>query len=318
MDIDVLKSLAAVAETGSFSRAATLLCISQSAVSKRIKLLEDNLNVQLLDRSGPVLKLTSAGRIVEKNAKAVIDICSRCATELSHLKGEKRIDFRCTPSYGISYMPCVTKALMEQRPDITNFSISFDNLEGVLDGVRSGECQLAVVEHCDLLPVGEEHALEYLNQDSLVLVGAPALDIPLSNTSIEDLLPYTLYIRSTGCCSRRILENKMERIGQSLSRFSKVLVCDDLNMILKSLLAGYGVGYMARSVVADSLSSGALQVYDLPGFEQVFQRSLLLGSSFVATDETNDLIRIIRSVAGSQLTVALGLLPSLLMDVVPL
>jgi len=297
MDIGVLRSLIAVAETGSFSRAATTLCISQSAVSKRIKLLEERFNLPLFDRSGPLLQLTAAGRIVEKNARAVIDICSRCTTELDGLKGEKKIIFRCTASYGISCLPLVTKALMERRPDITNFTLSIDNLDRVLEAVRIGSCQLAVVEHCDLLPISDEHALEYLNDDSLVLVGSPSLGIPASGTTLEDLFPQTLYIRSTGCCSRQILDFKMKQMGSSLDNFGKVLVCDDLNMILNSLIKGYGIGYLARSVVSDCLFSGLLQSYDISGFEQNFHRSLLLGAGFVSTEESDDLIHIIRTIA---------------------
>lgn len=314
MDIDVLKSLVSVAETGSFSRAATTLCISQSAVSKRVKMLEDKLGLPLLDRSGPLLQLTPAGRIVEKNARAILDVCSRCTLELGGLKGEKRISFRCTPSYGISCLPSVTKALMEQRPDIANFTLAFDNLDVVLESVRNGSCQLAVVEHCDFIPISDEHLLEHLEDDFLVLVGSPALGISTSETRLSELLSHTLYVRSSGCCSRQILEYKMKQAGLSLDSFKNVLVCDDLNMILKLLVDGYGIGYMAKSVVTDYLIAGTLQMYDLPEFEQRFHRSLLVGSGFVETEESNDLIRIIRSVAGTSLALAISYLSPFLFE----
>lgn len=303
MDIEILKSLIAVAETGSFSRAATKLCVSQSAVSKRVKQLEEMLGFQLLDRSGAQLKLTEAGCIVERNAKGVLDICRRCSAELAALRGTKRIEFRCTPSYGLSFLPLVTKELMEQRPDITNYSISVGSLEDVMATIKNGGCQLAVVEHCDLMPIDESYLLEKLDSDQLILVASPSLGLPKGELTIEQLLPFTLYIRSVGCCSRMVLESNLNRSGFSLDMFSKTMICDDLNMILNSLRTGQGIGYIANDVVRELIADGTLMKLDLPEFNQHIQRSLLAGAGFVPTDESSDLIRIIRNIAASPLAI---------------
>lgn len=297
MDLELLKSLLAVAETGSFSRAGTELCVSQSAVSKRIKLLEEMLGHQLLDRSGSVLKLTEAGQIVERNARASLEIRLKCLSELSALKQHKKIEFRCTPSYGVSCLPRVTKALMEQRPDITSYAVSLGSLESISKALADGSCQLAVVEHCDLMPVDSSYLLHSLNKDLLVLVASPALGLDTTKLSIEGLFKHTLYIRSSGCCSRLLLETKLKQHGYSLENFSKVLVSDDLNVILSALRSGLGVGYLAQDVVKTELANGNLVKLQLPGFYQYIQRSLLAGAGFVATDESNDLIKIIRQVA---------------------
>ncbi len=310
MDLDVLKSVIAVAETGSFSKAGTRLCVSQSAVSKRIKLLEDTFGLQLLDRSGPVLLLTAAGKVVEKNARSMLEICSRCTMELAALRGEVKLDFRCTPSYGIAYMPAVTRLFTEQNPGLLNLTISIGNLGEVVDAIQNDVCQLAVVEHCELNPVCPTIRQEALNEDSLVFVGAPSLRISADNTRLDNLLSQTLYMRSAGCCSQRVLEHKLIGVGCALASFANLLVCDDLNMIVRSLLSGAGISYLARGVVVDQISSGLLQEYDLPEFSQTIARSLLYGSGFTETKESLDLVEVIRSLAGSVLPVAPGMVSS--------
>lgn len=297
MDLELLKSLLAVAETGSFSRAGTKLCVSQSAVSKRIKLLEELLGHPLLDRSGPILQLTEAGQIVERNARATLEIHLKCLSELAALKQQKKIEFRCTPSYGVSCLPLVTKALMEHRPDITSYAVSLGSLESISKSLSDGSCQLAVVEHCELMPVDKGHLLHTLNKDLLVLVAAPALEFDTTKLSIECLFKHTLYIRSSGCCSRLLLETKLKQHGYSLENFSKVLVSNDLNVILSALRSGLGVGYLAQDVVKAELASGSLVRLQLTDFDQHIQRSLLAGAGYVATEESNDLIQIIRSIA---------------------
>ena len=61
MDIQNIRAFLAVAETGSFSRAAEKLFITQPAISKRISTLEESLDCQLFDRLGKTIQLTQAG-----------------------------------------------------------------------------------------------------------------------------------------------------------------------------------------------------------------------------------------------------------------
>lgn len=64
MELAYLKTLLEMVDTGSFSKAADNLYVTQSAVSRRIKFMEDQYGYPLLDRSGPNLLLTDAGTVV--------------------------------------------------------------------------------------------------------------------------------------------------------------------------------------------------------------------------------------------------------------
>ncbi len=296
MEIDVLRSLVAVADTGSFSRAATVLCVSQSAVSKRVKLLEDRVCLPLLDRSGPTLQLTPAGTIVVNNARMIIDICCRCTEELNNLKHCRKLAFCCTPAFGFSYLPQVVQAFMEQCPDISDFRFSYDDPEKLIEGLLNSAFQLAVLEHCGSFQL-QGTLLGRLPDDSMVLVGSPALNIPIPQTTLGDLLPHNLYLRSTGCCSRRILDQLLAERGRSLNEFNRLLAYDDLNMILQAVRDGHGIAYIPYSVAELNLSDGSLIAFNLDGFDQPLHRSLVAGPGFVASPEAEMLLKIINDVA---------------------
>ncbi len=68
MNIVDLESFVAVVECGSIVAAATKLHMTQSAISKRLQNLEDDLGVPLLDRQKRPLQLTPAGRATYKSA----------------------------------------------------------------------------------------------------------------------------------------------------------------------------------------------------------------------------------------------------------
>lgn len=67
-----LRYLLAVAEHGSFTRAAEVLYVSQPTLSQQIKHLEDLLQVQLLDRSGRTVRLTDAGEVYLRHARRAL------------------------------------------------------------------------------------------------------------------------------------------------------------------------------------------------------------------------------------------------------
>lgn len=96
VQLDYLETLVEAASLGSFSRAAESLCLTQSAVSKRIRFLEEHYGSPLLDRSGPVIVPTTAGLLVIEKARRLLAI----ERELEHLEVLDRrrgISFCCTP-----------------------------------------------------------------------------------------------------------------------------------------------------------------------------------------------------------------------------
>ena len=148
-------------------------------------------------------------------------------------------------------------------------------------------------EHCDFLPLqGTE--LGRLSDDIMLMVGSPNLDLPQGVEDLGTLLAKNICVRSTGCCSRSILENKVSKFGKTLDEFNKVLVYDDLNMIIQAVLSGDGIAYVARDVVAGYLAEEKMVSYNLPGFEQTYFRSLLVGPGFTPSPESDELIKIIQ------------------------
>ena len=86
MDWDKLKIFHAVAEAGSFTSATVLLNLSQSAISRQIQSLEDDLKVKLFERHARGLTLTENGEYVFKTAHEVIGKLKEVETTLSDKK----------------------------------------------------------------------------------------------------------------------------------------------------------------------------------------------------------------------------------------
>lgn len=72
MEIEKLKAFAAVAETGSFTRAAEKLYTSHSSISRAVSALERELGVKLVERDNRVVGLTEAGELLLKGAQDIL------------------------------------------------------------------------------------------------------------------------------------------------------------------------------------------------------------------------------------------------------
>ena len=83
MDTDLLKTFLEINRTRHFGKAAENLFISQSAVSARIKLLEEKLGVPLFSRNRNDLQLTSAGKKFLKPAQGILDVWGRIRQEIA-------------------------------------------------------------------------------------------------------------------------------------------------------------------------------------------------------------------------------------------
>ena len=106
MDWDKLKIFHTVAEASSFTKAATILNLSQSAISRQIQSLEQDLKIQLFDRHARVLVLTENGKYLCQSAHEVIsklkDVEATLSDEKDQLKG--KLTVTTVVSFGTTWL----------------------------------------------------------------------------------------------------------------------------------------------------------------------------------------------------------------------
>lgn len=131
-----LRYLSAVVEHGSFTRAAQALHVSQPALSQQIRQLEEQLGVQLLDRSGKSVRATDAGATYLSHVHRAfreIDAAGRAARDVNDLSsGRLRLGF--TPSFSGYLIAPLARRFREKYPGITLdlLALSQDEIEAAL------------------------------------------------------------------------------------------------------------------------------------------------------------------------------------------
>lgn len=183
MDLDLLRSLVAVAESGAITGASARLGLTQPALSRRIQLLEDEFGAQLLHRSRTGAQLTDIGTLVEHEARLLIErydtLKSEVASRQSATGGTVRIGGGAT---AVSFV--LPDAIAEFQRDHANvhFHVKEASSREIAGDVADGRLELGLVTR-PVRATGLE--ITPLLDDHIVLVGAA--DNPLSRLEEIDV-----------------------------------------------------------------------------------------------------------------------------------
>ena len=130
MDWDKLKLLHAVDEAGCFTSATVNLNLSQSAISRQIQSLEEDLNVKLFERHARGLTLTENGEYVFKTAREVIGKLKEVETTLSDKKNKPsgKLTVTTVVSFGTTWLTPRIQEFMQLNPEI-EVDLIFDDKE---------------------------------------------------------------------------------------------------------------------------------------------------------------------------------------------
>jgi DNA-binding transcriptional LysR family regulator len=130
MDWDKLKIFHTVAEASSFTKAATVLNLSQSAISRQIQSLENELKIKLFERHARGLVLTDNGKYLFQTAHEVIsklkDVEATFSDEKDKLKG--KLTVTTVVSFGTTWLTPRIKEFMDLHPEI-EVELIFDDKE---------------------------------------------------------------------------------------------------------------------------------------------------------------------------------------------
>ena len=207
MDNQSLQAFVGVAEHGSFSEAAEHLHLTQSAVSKRIATLEQQVGKKLFDRIARRVSLTEAGSALLPRAKHILQECESAVQAINDLSGDTQGILRLAISHhlGLHRLPPILKTFARQYP-LVNLDIEFMDSEKAYEQILQGQSEVAVItlaleNHQNILS-------KEIWKDPLRFICAP--DHPLAqikNPSLNNLAKYPVILPGLNTYTGRIIQD---------------------------------------------------------------------------------------------------------------
>jgi DNA-binding transcriptional LysR family regulator len=231
LDIDQLRTFIAIAETGSFTKAAEVVNKTQSAVSMQMKRLEERIERPIFARDGRASKLTEDGTRLLDYARRLVKLNVETVAAFSDEALSGRVRLGVPDDYADRYLPEIMARFSRAYPSVELTVIcepSFD----LLERIDANEIDLAIVTNCE-----SKRAAETFRRERLLWVTSNR-----HSTHLEEPLPLALG-RPT-CSWRRIAVERLE----SVSRPYRVLYSSsNAGAVAAAVLAGLAVSVLAES-----------------------------------------------------------------------
>lgn len=169
MDVDQLKYFQCVAETGSFTEAASIMSLSQSALSRSIQRLEEEFGQPFFERNPRSLELTEAGLLFQRSATQILRIIEDTRAEITDDGETGKIRIGAIPTIAPYFLPDVLKQFASAFPR-SSLLVHENTTDELIKRLKQGEVDLAILAE----PVTEKHVeVERLMDEELFLLLPP-------------------------------------------------------------------------------------------------------------------------------------------------
>ena len=268
-----LKVFRTVCKTLNFRRAAEELCLTQPAVTLQIKALEQEVGVQIFDRSGSHISLTPAGSVLLRYADKIARLEDAALAALSPFAEEQSGELRIGASLTIAQyvLPHLLGAFQQHHPKI-RLHVETCNTEQVLDSLHSQSIAIGFVEGPTMR---RDMRTEKFLDDEIVLIVAPAHEWSERET-VEpgELKQERFLMRERGSGTRRVVELALQKRGIRMKQLNVAMLLDSTEAIITAVEAGLGVAFASRWSIGKELQLRTVRVVPIRGLNIVRPLSL--------------------------------------------
>jgi DNA-binding transcriptional LysR family regulator len=257
-----MEAVISLVEERSFSRAAKRMLLTQPALTKNIKNVEDSLGALVVNRSNAGVSLTPEGKIIYNYAQRMVKLRDEVKTKIIKLHenngGDIYIGASTIPATYI--LPRALSAFSKTNPDIRIYIKTADS-EEAMNMVLDNDVEIGCIGKN---PLNKKLTAEPLWKDRLVLA-VPKTHSWRKRKSImlTELLNEQFVIREKGSATRDLFESYLKELKSvSLSQFNIRGELGSSEAIKEAVIAGMGVSVISIHAVERELSQGLL--FEIP------------------------------------------------------
>lgn len=233
----LLQTFIAVAETRSFTKAATRLGISQPTVSQHVRRLEQSAKRQLVARDTRDVRLTDNGDAMAGFARTILAAHAEASSYFSGSAMRGRLRFGAADDLAITQLPRILRHFRQQHPQI-NLELTVDQSGPLHRKLKAGQLDLIFIKQNPGTTDGT-----VVSTDALVWVGQ-------EKTLIDPDQPIPLIAYQGPSISRQIAIDALEAAGRTWR-----ITCNtrEVNGVLAAVRAGIGVAVFPHTLIPSDL-----------------------------------------------------------------
>ena len=231
LDIDQLRTFIAIAETGSFTKAAEVVNKTQSAVSMQMKRLEERIERPIFARDGRASKLTEDGSRLLDYARRLVKLNVETISAFSDAALSGRVRLGVPDDYADRYLPEIMARFSRAYPSV-ELTVLCEPSVDLLERIDGNEIDLAIVTNCE-----SKRTAETFRRERLLWVTSNR-----HSTHLEERLP--LALGRPSCSWRRTAIERLELVGRP---YRVLYSSSNAGAVAAAVLSGLAVSVLAES-----------------------------------------------------------------------
>lgn len=248
-----------VVETGSVTKAAETLHLTQPAVSIQLKNFQDQFDIPLTELVGRKLYVSEFGREIAAAARSILDQV-HAINYLTHahkgrLSGQLRM---AVVSTGMYVMPYFIAGFMKEHPDV-ELQMDVSNKQKVLEALQRNDVDFALVS---ILPENLLVEKVDLIVNKLFFIGTESAEVVRKTYKQPDLGLLPLLYREQGSGTRQTMERFIEK--KRITVFKKIELTSN-EAVKQAILAGLGYSIMPLIGIRNEIRNGELKIIPVKG-----------------------------------------------------
>ncbi|SFU30858.1 DNA-binding transcriptional regulator, LysR family [Pustulibacterium marinum] len=257
-----LKVFYTVAKHLNFTRAARELFITQPAVTKHIKEIENHFNTKLFHRNGTYISLTASGEILLKYAEEIFDTYRKLEIDIHAQQNKHAGTLRLGASTTIAnyVLPLVLPDFQREYPDI-NLQLHIGNTEQIEKSLQNKEIDLGITEG-----FSKAAGLQYQEflKDEIVLIVNTAN--PLGEKaiiSLEELQQLPLLIREPGSGTLEVIAHALVEKSMKISQLKTLMQLSSSESMKQYILNSDSLAFLSIYAVLNELKQKTVTILEV-------------------------------------------------------
>lgn len=257
VNLDLYRVFYTVAKSGSLTKAAEELYISQPAVSRSIKQLETQLGVSLFTRTHRGMALSAqGGKVIFDEVERALSLLNEAENRIEEMKNSATGVIRIGASDTIFEYFLADKIVgFHERFPAVKFELTADFTPDTIEKLKADKCDVAFVN----LPISPDPDLKLygncMRLNDVFVVGEKYKELIGKTVSLNELKNYPLILMDQNTVARQSLEGFLSSLGVDLEPSIEVGSWD---LMKRLVLRGMGVGVIPREYAASQLENGTL------------------------------------------------------------
>lgn len=233
LDSDQLKTFVAIADAGSFTRAADTVHKTQSAVSMQMKRLEERVGRPLFEREGRGSRLTEEGERLLDYARRIVRLNAECMASFAESELVGRVRLGLPDDYADRYLPEILARFSQSNPR-AEVTVVCEPSPNLIERIGNGDLDLAIITHVD-----RRGPSEIVRSEQLLWVTS-------ARHAVHELDPVPLALGRPTCDWRHSATEALERAGRP---FRVQFVSWHSTAVGAAVTAGLSVSVLPESAV---------------------------------------------------------------------